>query len=81
MECIFLCWGNDENAATKNSITHETVIKLLQPLEGKNNCVYMYHYYIGVPLFRNVERMGIYATGTILTNRKGLDKTVTINKS
>lgn len=63
------------------SVTHETVVNLLTPLEGKNHRVYMDNYYTGIPLFNDLENMDIYATGTVRTNRKGLDKRVTMKKT
>jgi hypothetical protein len=62
------------------SVTHQTVIKLLTPLKGKNHHVYMDNYYTGIPLFKELQSMDIYATGTVRTNRKGLDPKVTMRK-
>jgi Transposase IS4 len=63
------------------SVTHQTVKKLLEPLAGKNHRVYMDNYYTGIPLFKDLQNMDIYSTGTIRTNRKGLDQRVTMTKT
>jgi hypothetical protein len=78
----FYVGKNDDALHVDNdiSITQETVMKLLQPLSGKNHQVYMDNYYSSIPLFNELMRMDIYATGTIRTNRKGLDKRVTMTK-
>ena len=69
---------NDGNV----SATHDTVMKLLRPLEGKNHEVYMDNYYTGIPLLVELQKkMSIYGTGTVRTNRRGLDKQVTMKKS
>jgi hypothetical protein len=62
------------------SVTHDTVIKLMTPLAGKNHRVYMDNYYTGIPLFKQLQSMDIYSTGTVHTNRKGLDPQVTMRK-
>jgi hypothetical protein len=33
----------------ERSVTHDTVLKLVQPMEGKNHKVYMDNYYTGIP--------------------------------
>ena len=74
--------GKCEDDSNKEaSVTHQTVVKLMQPLAGKNHGVYMDNYYTGIPLFRELEKMDILSTGTVRTNRKGLDKAVTMKKS
>jgi len=62
------------------SITQTTVVQLLEPLSGKNPQVYMNNYYTSLPLFSHLLRIQIFATGTVRTNRKGLDKTLTMKK-
>jgi Transposase IS4 len=57
-----------------------TVLNLLELLSGKNHRVYMGNYYTSIPLFSKLLRMDIFSTGTIRTNRKGLDKYVTMKK-
>lgn len=74
--------GKQEDDNTKEaSVTQKTVLKLMEPLAGKNHRVYMDNYYTGIPLIRELEKMDIFTTGTVRTNRKGLDKQVTIKKT
>ena len=77
---IFYVGKTDENVSQESSVTQQTVIKLMQPLAGQNHEVYMDNYYTGIPLFTELQKMKIYATGTVRTNRKGLDKAVTVKK-
>jgi Transposase IS4 len=69
---------NDPTVDT--SVTHNTVMGLLKPLHDRNHIVHMDNYYTSIPLFMDLEKIGIYSTGTVRTNRKGLCKEVTIKK-
>jgi hypothetical protein len=70
------------DAAVKNmSIMVQTVCRLLRPLQGFNHRVYMDNFYTSIPVFTQLARMLIWSTGTIRTNRKYLDKEVTIKKA
>jgi hypothetical protein len=51
------------------SATQATVVKLLDPLCGKNHRVYMDNFYTSIPLFNQLLKMEIFATGTVRTNR------------
>jgi hypothetical protein len=44
------------------------VMKLLSGLEGKGHCVVMDNFFCSIPLFRDLEAKGIYATGTVRSN-------------
>jgi hypothetical protein len=48
------------------------VMKLLRGLEEKWHCVVMDNYFCSIPLFEELVRKGIYAIGTIRSNRIGL---------
>ena len=48
------------------------VMKLLRGLEGKGHCVVMDNYFCSIPLFEDLVRRGIYAMGTVRSNRIGL---------
>jgi hypothetical protein len=48
------------------------VMKLLQGLEDKGHCVVMNNFFCSIPLFRDLANKGIYATGTIRSNRINL---------
>jgi hypothetical protein len=43
-------------------------MNLLHGLENKGHCVVMDNFFCSVPLFRDLEAMGIYATGTVRSN-------------
>jgi Transposase IS4 len=77
---MFYLGKGDETALQERSISHDTVLKLLQPLEGKYHCVFMDNFYTGVPLFYDLQKMKIHTTGTVRTNRKGLDPAVMMKK-
>lgn len=78
--CMFYLGKTDIPAAREASATQETVVQLMQPLSGKYHRVYMDNYYTGLPLFKELQDMDIHATGTVRTNRKGLDSKVTVKK-
>ena len=78
---IFYIGKSDILPAKESSITKETVIQLMQPLAGKHHQVCMDDYYTCLPLFKELASMQILATGTVRTNRKGLDPYVTMKKS
>jgi hypothetical protein len=78
---IFYLGKTGLEAPKEASVTHETVVSLMQPLAGNYHRVYMDNYYTGLPLFKELEGMQIHATGTVRTNRKGLDKEVTIKQN
>jgi Transposase IS4 len=71
---------DDRETAADISVTAQTVIDLMRPLQGLNHHVHMDNYYSSVSLFDQLAKMGIRSTGTIRTNRKNLDKQVTITK-
>jgi hypothetical protein len=47
-------------------------MKLLSGLEDKGHCVVMDNFFCSIPLFRDLEAKGIYATGIVRSNRIGL---------
>jgi hypothetical protein len=52
--------------------TYGVVMKLLASLEGRGHCVVIDNYFSFVLLFRDLASKGIYATGTIRSNRIGI---------
>jgi hypothetical protein len=68
-------------AKKEESSTLQTVIELCAPLQGLNHRIYMDNWYSSIPLFYALAKLQIWSTGTVRTNRKGLDKQVTIKKS
>jgi hypothetical protein len=57
------------------------VMKLLRGLEDKGHCVVMDNYFCSIPLFEELVRKGIYATGTVRTNRIRLPQHLKNTKS
>ena len=78
---MFYIGKSDIPTPKEASITQDTVVQLMQPLAGKHHRVYMDNYYTGLPLFKELNSMQILATGTVRTNRKGLDPYVTVKKT
>jgi Transposase IS4 len=76
------CGKTDEEDAKAKEMgaTHTTVISLMEPLAYKNHIVHMDNFYTSIPLFNHLQRLGIWACGTIRTNRKGLCPSVAIKK-
>jgi hypothetical protein len=56
----------------EGNAAYGVIIKLLQGLEGKGHCVVMDNYFCSIPLFKDLVAKGIYATGTVRSNRIGL---------
>jgi hypothetical protein len=48
------------------------VMKLLKGMEGEGHCVVMDNFCCSIPLFEDLVKMGIYAIGTVRSNRIGL---------
>ena len=61
-----------EVPSTQGGTAYGVVMKLLQGLEEKGHCVVMDNFFYYIPLFQDLASKGIYATGTIRTNRIGL---------
>jgi hypothetical protein len=51
---------------------HEVVLKLVDGLEGKNHVVVCDNFFSSIGLFTELASRGIYATGTMQSNRVGL---------
>jgi hypothetical protein len=71
---------NPRPSRAEASLGHSVVLKLTQGLEDKNHVVTMDNYFTSVGLFRDLERHGIYATGTVRANRIGLPPNLTNTK-
>jgi hypothetical protein len=56
----------------EQNLAHRVVTQLTTGLENKGHVVVMDNYFTSVGLFRDLERRGIYATGTMRSNRIGL---------
>lgn len=78
---VFYLGKRQENDSKEDrSVTHTTVVSLLQPLHDRHHIVHMDNYYTSIPLFLELEKIGMYSTGTVRSNRRGLCKHVTIKK-
>jgi hypothetical protein len=51
---------------------HEVVLRLVEGLENKNHVMVCDNFFTSVGLFMELKNMGIYATGTMRSNRVGL---------
>jgi hypothetical protein len=56
----------------ETNAAYGVVMKLLQGLERKRHCIVMDTYFCSIPLFKDLVTKGIYATGTVRSNRIGL---------
>jgi hypothetical protein len=54
--------------STEAGAAYGMVMKLLNGLEDKGHCVVMDNFFCSIPLFRDLEAKGIYATGTVRSN-------------
>jgi hypothetical protein len=61
-----------EGPRQEASAAYAVVMKLLRGLEEKGHCVVMDNYFYSIQLFEDLLKKGIYATGTIRSNRIGL---------
>jgi hypothetical protein len=55
----------------ETSTAYGVVMNLLRGLEDKGHCVVMDNYFCSIPSFEDLVRKGIYATGTVCSNRIG----------
>jgi hypothetical protein len=56
----------------EQNLAHRVVTQLTAGLDNKGHVVVMDNYFTSVGLFRDLERRGIYATGTMRSNRIGV---------
>jgi hypothetical protein len=71
---------NPRPSRAEASLAYTVVMDLVRGLEEKNHVVTMDNYFSSIGLFRNLERWGIYATGTVRANRIGLPPDLTNTK-
>jgi hypothetical protein len=71
---------NSRPSRAEASLGSTVVMDLMRGLEGKNHVVTMDNFFTSVGLFRDLERRGIYATGTVRSNRVGLPPDLTNTK-
>ena len=61
-----------EEPCGEGGAAYEVVMRLVQGLEDKGHCVVMDNFFCSVPLFKDLASKGIYATGTVRSNRIGI---------
>jgi hypothetical protein len=61
-----------EAPSGQGGAVYGVVMNLLRSLEDKGHCVVMDNFFTSVPLFRDLASKGIYAIGTIRSNRIGI---------
>jgi hypothetical protein len=61
-----------EAPSRQGGSAYGVIMHLVQGLEGKGHCVVMDNFFTSIPLFRDLASKGIYATGTIRSNRIGI---------
>jgi hypothetical protein len=62
-------------------LAHNVVLNMVEGLDGKGHVVVMDNYFSSVGLFSEMASRGIYATGTMRSNRIGLPKNLKDTKS
>jgi hypothetical protein len=61
-----------EDTHGQGGFVYGVVMKLLKGLEGKGHCIVMDNFFCSIPLFEDLIKKGIYATGTVRSNCIGL---------
>jgi hypothetical protein len=61
-----------EGTRVDGSSAYGVVMKLLSGLEERGHCVVMDNFFCSIPLFEDLVKKGIYAIGTVRSNRIGL---------
>jgi hypothetical protein len=61
-----------EDTHGQGGFVYGVVMKLLKGLEGKGHCIVMDNFFCSIPLFEDLIKKGIYATGTVRSNHIGL---------
>lgn len=67
---FFVYTGKEEGA--EHGLCTQSVITLMEGLEGKGHILYTDNYYSSPTLFKYLYERGIYACGTFRPNRKGV---------
>ena len=64
------CYTGRQGSTTEVGLGGNVVTRLTRDLVGQHYCVYMDNFFTSIPLFQRLLDDGIYATGTMRTNRK-----------
>ena len=68
--------GKKHTNVSNNSLYHDVVYRLCSDLKGSNVKLYFDNLYNSLALIQNLQRDGIWASGTIRSNRIGLHPNV-----
>ena len=68
--CQMECYTGRQGSTAEVGLGGNVVTRLTRDLVGKQYAVYMDNFFSGIPLFQRLLDDGIYATGTVRTNRK-----------
>ena len=66
--------GKTYEQASPNGIGYDVIRKLTDPYLHQGHHVYFDRFFSGLPIMEYLKDHGTYASGTIMTNRKGLPK-------
>lgn len=64
--------GRDVRGVPETGLGGRVVLDLAEPLYGKHHHLYMDSYFSSPTLFEQLHAQGLYACGTVRTNRRGL---------
>ena len=76
IDCNIYCGASSRDTSEKG-LSHKVVTDLIQPFRFQGYLLYCDSFYSSPALFQDLERDGIYATGTLRVNRRGVPKAVT----
>ena len=66
--------GKEGRQAFENGLGYDVVTRLSQSLQDKYYHLYFDNYFTSVKLMKDLHDKGLYACGTVCTNRKGYPK-------
>lgn len=69
--------GASSGDTSGKGLSHKVVTDLIQPFRFQGYLLYCDNFFSSPALFRDLEHDGIYATGTLRVNRRGVPKAVT----
>ncbi|XDV26565.1 hypothetical protein PO909_030223 [Leuciscus waleckii] len=68
----FQVYTGREGGSSEKGLAHRVVMDLARPYIGSHLSIFMDNFYSGVPLFEDLKAHGLYACGTVRSNRKGI---------
>ena len=76
---VYYCLlGKDKtlDSSFSTSVTHNTVMKLVEYIHNKGHHLYMDNFYTSPALFISLSHVGIGACGTLRCNRQGIPSSI-----